>query len=180
MIRKHKKYSRPRKLYDKARIQDENLLKEKYGLKNKREIWKADAVIGRIRNQAKNLITKPEPEKEKFVEKLQKQGFKVESIADSLGLDKEDCLKRRLQTIVFAKKLASTAKQARQLITHKHVMIKNQTVSIPSYQVSLEEEPDVKLSIVLKLKEPSKKSKLEEIKEKIENPEEKIEKELKE
>jgi len=77
MIRKHKKYSRPRKLYDKVRISEENSLREKYGLKNKREIWKADAAIARIRNRAKLLITKPDEEKKSFIEKLQKQGFKV-------------------------------------------------------------------------------------------------------
>ena len=72
---------------------NENILKEKYGLKNKREIWKADAAIGRIRNLAKELITKPEEEKELFIKRLQKKGFSVESIADSLALDKENWLK---------------------------------------------------------------------------------------
>jgi small subunit ribosomal protein S4 len=182
MIRKHKKYSRPRKPFDKPRIEEENVLREKYGLKSKREIWKADAAIGRIRNRAKLLITKSEKEKEAFIEKLKKQGFKVESIADALGLNKEDSLKRRLQTILVFKKLATTPKQARQLIAHKHVSIANQIVSVPSYQVSLEEEPHVKLNIVLKLK-PEKKSKIEEIKEAVledEIQEEKDEEEQKE
>ena len=167
MIRKHKKYSRPRKSFDKARIEAENVLVEKYGLKNKKEIWKADAAIGRIRNQAKQLITKSEEEKAKFIEKLQSKGFKVEGIAGALGLDKEDYLKRRIQTIVFLKKLANTPKQARQLITHKHVQIGDQIVNIPSYQVFLEEEPHIKLNIVLKIKEPQKKGKLEKIKEAV-------------
>ena len=166
MIRKHKKYSRPRKPFDKPRIEEENVLREKYGLKNKREIWKADAAIGRIRNRAKLLITKSEKEKEAFIAKLQKQGYKVESIADALGLNKEDCLKRRLQTILVFKKLAATPKQARQMIAHKHVSIGDQIVSIPSYQVSLEEEPHVKSSLVLKIKQ-EKKSKIEEIKEAV-------------
>lgn len=179
MIRKHKKYSKPRKLYDKARIQEENVLRDKYGLKNKREIWKADAAISRIRNQAKKLITLKDEEKTKFVNKLQKQGFKVESISDALGLNKEDFLKRRLQTIIYTKKLALTAKQARQLIAHKHVLIENQVVSVPSYLVSLEEEPKVSLNIVLKTKDNGKKSKIEEIKEDIENDSEnKIEENL--
>ena len=49
-----------------------------------------------------------------------------------------------MQTIVSAKKLTNTPKQARQLIVHKHISIENQTVNIPSYQVSLEEEPEIK------------------------------------
>jgi len=94
-----------------------------------------------------------------------------------LALDKENWLKRRLQTIVFTKKLTTTPKQARQFVAHKHVKIGNKVVNIPSYQVSLEEEPLVKLSITLKTP-IQKKGKMEEIKEevidknKIQTPEE--------
>jgi len=166
--RNRKTYSRPRKPFDKPRIEEENVIRETYGLKNKREIWKADSAISRIRNLAKDLITKSDVEKNEFIERLQKKGFNVNSIADALALNKEDWLKRRLQTIVHAKKLTTTAKQARQLIAHKHVSIGDRIVNIPSYMVSLEEESLVKLNIVLKIKTP-KKSKEETIKEDIEN-----------
>ncbi|MBT4135691.1 30S ribosomal protein S4 [archaeon] len=162
MLRKRKKYSRPRKPFDKPRIEEENVLRERYGLKNKKEIWKADAAIGRLRNLAKELITASEEEKQAFVDRLNKKGFNVENIAGVLSLDKEDWLKRRLQTIVFANGLTSTPKQARQLIAHKHVSVGSQVVNIPSYMVSLEEEPDIKLKITLKVQTP-KKSKAEEI-----------------
>jgi small subunit ribosomal protein S4 len=165
MKKQNKKYSRPRKPFDKARIDEENVLKEEYGLKNKKEIWKAEAAIGRIRNLAKRLITKPEEEKNSFVKRLQKKGFNVNSIADALALKKEDWLKRRLQTIVFSKKLTNTPKQARQFVSHKHVSIGEQTINIPSYQVSLEQEPLVRLNIVLKTPKPI--SKIEKIKEKV-------------
>lgn len=174
MIRNKKKYSRPRKPFDKSRINEENALREKYGLKNKREIWKADAAIGRIRNLAKQLITKPEKEKQAFIERLQKKGFNVSAIADALSLNKEDWLKRRLQTIMHLKKLTTTPKQARQLIVHKHVSVGDRIVNIPSYMVSLEEEPSVKLNLALKIQEP-KKSKEEKIKQDIENEEQEIE-----
>lgn len=155
--RKRKKYSRPQKPFDKTRIQEENILKDKYGLKNKKEIWKADAAIGRIRNLAKQLITKSEEEKQAFVEKLKTKGFTVNNIADSLALDKEDWLKRRLQTLVFTKKLARTLKQARQLVAHKQVSIGNRIINIPSYQVRLEQESQIKLNIVLKMPKNLKK-----------------------
>jgi small subunit ribosomal protein S4 len=173
--RKRKVYSRPRKPFDKPRIEEENVLKEKYGLKNKREIWKADTAIARIRNLAKHLIIKSDEEKKAFIDKLKKKGFKIDSIPDSLALNKEDWLKRRLETIVAVKKLANTPKQARQFIVHKHVLIGDRIINIPSYQVSLEEEPLIRLNIVLKQKE-TKKSKLEEIKEEI-TTSEKIEEE---
>jgi len=174
MKKQKKKYSRPRRPFDKVRMEEESILKEKYGLKNKKEIWKADASIGRIRNLAKQLITKSDEEQKEFVGRLQKKGFKVESIADALALDKEDWLKRRLQTIVHSKKLTTTTKQARQFVTHKHVVVEKRIINIPSYQVSLEEEPNIKLNIVLKIPKP--KSKTKEIKkEALEKPKESLE-----
>ncbi len=151
--RKRKKYSKPRRLYDKVRIEEENVLIDKYGLKSKREIWKAEGAIVKIRRLAKKLITANEEEKKHFIEKLKKKGFKANNIADALLLTKEDWLKRRLQTILFKKGLANTAKQARQLVTHKHVSVGYRTVNIPSYQVTLEEEPLIKLNLTLKIPE---------------------------
>ncbi len=145
-----KKYSRPKRPFDKIRIEEENVIKEKYGLKNKKEIWKADAAIKKIRNQAKTLITKSDEEKELFVKKLQKKGFPVNNLAEVLGLDKTNWLKRRLQTIVFNKKLAKTMKQARQFITHKKILIEDKITNKPSYQVSLEKEPSIKLNLTLR------------------------------
>ena len=165
MKKQKKKYSRPQRPFDKTRINEENVLREKYGLKNKKEIWKADAAIRRIRNLAKKLITSNEDEKQNFIKKLNERGFNVEGIADALALNKEDLLKRRLQTVLLTRGLVSTPKQARQLITHKHVSIGDQIVNIPSYHVDLEEEPSVKLDIVLKVEKP--KSKEEKIKKEI-------------
>jgi len=164
--RKHKKYTRPRKLFDKARIEEENSLIKKYGLKSKREIWKADSAIGKIRRQAKLLLTKSAEEQEKFIGKLKKQGFNVKSIADILALDKEDYLKRRLQSIVVERKLASTAKQARQFIAHKHIAIDKKLVNIPSYIVPVDEENKIEL-ILSKKEKPEKKGSVEKIAEEI-------------
>ena len=151
-IRKKKKYNKPRKLYDKVRIEEENKLVEKYGLKNKREVWKAESAIDRIRNRAKKLITATLEEQEKLLEKLRKMGFKVEKIADVLALNKEDWLKRRLQTILTEKKLAKTPKEARQLIVHKHVLINDEVITVPSYIVKVDEEDKIKVNLKTKIK----------------------------
>ena len=45
MKRKHKTYSKPKRPFDKARIDEEAEIKKEFGLKNKKEIWKADAKI---------------------------------------------------------------------------------------------------------------------------------------
>lgn len=150
--RKHKIYKKPKRLYDKIRIEEENSLIKKYGLKSKREIWKADSAIGKIRRQAKLLLTRTAEEQNKFIEKLKKQGFQVEKIADILALDKEDYLKRRLQSVIVKKGLASTPKQARQFIVHKHIKINNKKVNIPSYLVPIDEESKIELILVKKNK----------------------------
>jgi ribosomal protein S4 len=64
MKRKHKTYSRPKRPFDKARIQEEVEIKKEFGLKNKKEIWKAEAKIKKIREKAKKLISVDEREKE--------------------------------------------------------------------------------------------------------------------
>jgi small subunit ribosomal protein S4 len=143
--RYHKKYSKPRKMYDKARIEEENDLVKTYGLKNKREIWKADAAIATLRNRAKALIGKDLEKQEKFIEKLKGMGFKAGSIADVLALNKEDYLKRRLQSVVFMRHIAKTPKQARQFVTHKKVVINKRVVNIPSYIVRTDEEESISL-----------------------------------
>lgn len=152
MLRKHKIYSRPRKMYDKVRIQEENELVKKYGLKSKREIWKADAAIDKIRRQAKKLITANQKEQGKLFAKLRRMGFKVDNISDILGLNKENWLKRRIQSLLFEKKIAKTPKEARQLIAHKHVAINGNIVNVPSYIVPVEEEDKIKIKTVREIK----------------------------
>ncbi|MBI2630478.1 30S ribosomal protein S4 [Candidatus Pacearchaeota archaeon] len=142
MIRKKKKYSRPRKAYDLKRIKEEDELVAKYGLKNKREIWKAEAAISRIRKRAKKLITAKTEEQEKLFNKLNSMGFKVAKIADILDLKKENWLKRRLQSIIVEKNLAKP-KEARQLIAHKHVSISGRIMNIPGYIVKVDEEEKI-------------------------------------
>src|SRR3989344_5664517 len=123
MKRKHKTYLRPKRPFEKTRILEEEKIKEEFGLKNKTEIWVAESKVKKIRERAKNsLNTGPEEQKALF-DRLKKLGFNVNSIADILSLDKRDYLRRRLQTILVTKKFASTPKRARQLITHKKVLV---------------------------------------------------------
>ena len=154
MIRKHKQCERPRKAFDIVRIKSENKIVTRYGLKNKKEIWKARAKLNRIRKRAKKLINADQGVQQEFVDKLNKLGFKIENVVDVLALTEEDILKRRLQSVLVEKKIATTHKGARQLITHKHTMIEGKIVNIPSYQVNTEEEKKIKLL------QKNKKSKL--------------------
>ena len=167
MKRKHKTYSRPKRPFNKERIGEEAKIKKEFGLKNKKEIWKAEARIKSIREKAKKLISANPEEQKVLFDKLKKIGLKVNSIADILSLDKRDYLMRRLQTVVVNKKLARTSKNARQLITHKKILVNSRVINAPSYIVPIELEDKISL------KEKKKKTK-EEVKQ--ENSEERIEK----
>jgi len=145
MKRKKKTYSHPKKPFDKLRIDGENAIRKQFGLKNKREIWKAEARVKQIRDVAKSLITATEAEKEKLFQRLQKQGINVTNLGDVLSLTKEDYMKRRLQSILVEKNMARTPKQARQLITHNKVLVNGVGVNSPSYVVSVEEENKISL-----------------------------------
>lgn len=143
--RKRSLFSRPKKPFDKKRIDDENVLIEKYGLKNKREIWKAISAVSKIRRRAKNLIGREEEKRIQFFEKLSKAGLKVTGLADALALTEKDILDRRLQTMVLKKGLSKTAKQARQLITHRQVLVNGGVVNSPSFNVTRELENKISL-----------------------------------
>ena len=143
MKRKHKAYSKPKRPFDKARIDEEVKIKEEYGLKNKTEIWKAESQIKAIREKAKRLISTEPKEQKALFERLKKKGFKADSIADVLSLDKKDYLNRRLQTIVFRKKLAASPKNARQMIVHKKILIAGRAVNSPSYIVPVDLEDKI-------------------------------------
>jgi small subunit ribosomal protein S4 len=152
--RKRKKYEKPRKMFDSVRIKEENVLVNAYGLKNKREIWKAKSVTSKIRKRAKSLISKSDEEINTFIEKLKQRGILVENISDVLALGEKDILERRLQTVLFKKKLANTPRQARQLITHKYVLVNGRVVNTPSFWVSRDLEGQIELK---PLKEKPKK-----------------------
>ena len=72
--------------------------------------------------------------------------------AEILSLTKEDYMKRRLQSIVVKKGYAKTHKQARQLITHKHITINGNSIDSPSHITTLKEEADMGANLVLALK----------------------------
>lgn len=159
MKRKHKKYSKPKRPFDKLRIDEETKIKKEFGLKNKREIWRADARINSIRAKAKKLISANPEEQKSFINRLKKIGLNIDSIAEVLSLDKKDYLKRRLQTVLADKKIAPGIKSSRQLITHKKVLVNGKIVDTPSYIVPVDLED--KISLKQKKKKPVKKKEME-------------------
>ncbi|MBU5682183.1 MAG: 30S ribosomal protein S4 [Candidatus Aenigmarchaeota archaeon] len=147
MRRLRRKYEKPLKRWDKARIEREKELMKKYGLRRKKEVWKAESIARKYRRIARKLIAKPDKDEErKILEKIRKYGFiDATKLDDLLNLTAEHILERRLQTIVYKKGLANTIKQARQLIVHGHIAIDNRKVKFPSYLVKKEEEDKISL-----------------------------------
>ncbi len=143
--RKRKMFSRPKKLFDRTRMDEENILVKRYGLKNKREIWKAKTAVSKLRRRAKGLIGKGDDEQRAFFDKLNKTGIGVTDISGVLALTEENVFERRLQTFVFKKKLATTVRGARQLIVHKNILVDGKIVNIPSFVVTLDLEGKISL-----------------------------------
>jgi len=142
-----KKYETPSHPWEKVRIEREAELIQKYGLKNKREIWRAETFLRKIRQQARNLRAaggqeQSEREERLLLKRLFRLGLLPENatLDDVLSLTIENVLSRRLQTVVYLKGLASTMKQARQFIVHKHISVNGRIVNVPSYMVKREEE----------------------------------------
>jgi small subunit ribosomal protein S4 len=142
-----KSWERPGHPWIKERLIREMELVGKYGLRNKKELWKAQTLLREFRRRAKALLSLP-PElrvvrEKELVSKLYRLGLlnsENAAVEDILALDVESVLERRLQTIVFKKGLASSIHHARQLITHGHIAIGIRRVTSPGYLVSRDEE----------------------------------------
>lgn len=142
-----KKYETPTHPWEAGRIEREREVILKYGLKNKKEVWKAETFLRRVRGQARRLFAREgeeqaEKEKDELLKRLAKLGvLPVEAkIDDVLALTLEDVLGRRLQTVVYLHGLANTPKHARQLIIHGHIAINGRKFRVPSYIVRKGEE----------------------------------------
>ena len=143
MKRQKKKYEKPLRPWDRTRIEAEKKLKQNYGLRRKKEIWRAQSILRNYRRQARNLAAKKDKEKEKIlIDKLVKIGLlnTGADLDDVLALNVENLLERRLQTLTFKKGIAKTSKQARQLIVHGHVTIDGKRVRWPGAIVPISEE----------------------------------------
>jgi small subunit ribosomal protein S4 len=152
--RKAKKtFHRPRMIWTAEQLNAELYVMGSYGLRNKRELWKAQTEVARIRNQARALLAlsaELRAEKERrLLNFLNRLGLAREgaTLDDILNLKVEDLLERRLQTIVMKRTGTNSPYYARQIVSHGHVSIGNRKVNIPSYIVKTEEEHQIMIHI---------------------------------
>jgi small subunit ribosomal protein S4 len=141
-----KKYDKPPHPWNAARIKEENEILQRYGLKNKKEIWKAETMVRRYRRDARHLLglstEQTVKERSELLEHLLRLGFldKTAQLEDVLDLSVDDVLKRRLQTMVHNKGFARSARQARLFVVHGHIALNNKKINSPSYLVKKGEE----------------------------------------
>lgn len=141
-----KKYKTPRQPFDKNRIETELQLIGKYGLRNMKEVWKHSTMIGNFRGNARHLLSLEEEDRivgeKELLGRLQRMGLlSTKATLDNvLGLEMEDILQRRLQTLVFKQGLACTPYHARQMIVHGHIAVNGQIAKSPSQIIDLDEE----------------------------------------
>ncbi|SIQ99168.1 SSU ribosomal protein S4P [Haladaptatus litoreus] len=142
-------YETPNHPFQGERIGEERGLMDRYGLKNKEELWRAQSELRSFRREARRLlgdITGDESaDGGEFLSRLKRIGVldDGDELGDVLLLEITDVLERRLQTVAYRKGLANTPQQARQFITHGHVTVDGRRVSIPSYKVEIVEEGSV-------------------------------------
>ena len=104
-----------------------------------------------------------EKQRAKFIYGVQERQFRTafKKAASKKGITGENLLimlEERLDNVVFRKGLATTRREARQLVVHSHFTVNGKKVNIPSYIV--------KAGDVIKVKEKSQSSpKFKEIKE---------------
>ncbi|HLD05911.1 MAG TPA: 30S ribosomal protein S4 [Candidatus Nanoarchaeia archaeon] len=147
--RNRKSYSGPSHPWQKARIEEEIALVKEYGLKNKKEVWRHVSALRGYAGRAKHLNAaagkQEEKERQDLLNTLRAIGLLQENgkLEDVLTLHIKNILDRRLQTVVYKKNLARSVGQARQFITHGHIVVGQRKQTTPSYIVRKGEEEQI-------------------------------------
>ena len=147
-----KDWNKPKRPFNFELKMEELKILGTFGLKTKRELWKARTELSRVRNQARSLLALRQEVREKeepiLIHSLSRIGLVEQNatLDDVLNLEINDLLSRRLQTVIMKKFYFKTPYQARQAISHGHILIGDRVVNIPSYVVKVDEEEQVKLT----------------------------------
>ena len=149
-------YDTPKHPWEASRMDEDRKVVQKYGLKNKRELWKAQSILRGFRRQARDLQARLRAGEEQAkretdgligrLTRLGVLGAGSPTLDDVLALSLEDVLNRRFEWVAFRKGLATTPNGARQLIVHGHLAIGDHRMTRPGYLVLSGEEPQIAYS----------------------------------
>lgn len=146
----------PRRPFEKERLDSELQLVGKYGLRNKREIWRVQLVLSKIRAAARELLTLEEKDPKRIFEgsallrRLTRLGLLDETrqaLDYVLSLKVQDFLERRLQTQVVKLGLAKSIHHSRVLIKQRHIRVGKQLVNVPSFMVRIDSQKHIDFSL---------------------------------
>ncbi|MCR5212929.1 MAG: 30S ribosomal protein S4 [Eubacterium sp.] len=90
-----------------------------------------------------------EKQKAKFIYGVQEKPFrnmykKAERMPGLVGTNLMQLLELRLDNVIFRLGYARTRREARQVVSHKHVLVNGKIVNIPSYRVSAGDVIEIK------------------------------------
>jgi small subunit ribosomal protein S4 len=144
-----KQYNTPSHPWNADRIKEDNRLINKYGLKNKKEVWKAESKVERYRRDARVLLgmdsEQSKKDGEQLLDHLVRLGIlspnaKLEEVLD---INVEDVLRRRLQSLVHKKGLSNTVKEARLFVVHGHITLNGRKIDAPGHLVVKADEDNI-------------------------------------
>jgi len=156
LITDGKTFKKPRRPFEKERLDSELKIVGEYGLRNKRELWRIQMVLSKLRKTARELLTLPDDDPKRIFDsnalmrRMYKYGFLDETqtkLDYVLALTAQDVLERRLQTLVFKLGLAKSIHHARVLIKQRHIRVGKQIVNVPSFLVRVDSQKHIDFSL---------------------------------
>merc|ERR1712066_139430 len=151
-----KTFRKPKRPFEKERLDAEMKVVGVYGLKNKREVWRVQYALAKIRTAARHLLTLDEKsdtrifQGDALLRKMMRLGLIAENekkLDYVLGLTTAKIMERRLQTKVFNLGLAKSIHHARVLIRQRHIRVGKQICNIPSFLVRLDSEKHIDFAL---------------------------------
>jgi len=151
-----KVFRKPKRPFEKDRLDAEMKIVGEYGLKNKREVWRVQYALARIRTAARTLLTLDEKSEtrmfqgEALLRRMTRMGLLLENekrLDYVLGLTTAKFMERRLQTKVFKLGLAKSIHHARVLIRQRHIRVGKQICDVPSFLVRVDSEKHVDFAL---------------------------------
>ncbi|CAE7640191.1 RPS9B [Symbiodinium microadriaticum] len=151
-----KTYRTVRRPFEKERLDQELKLCGEYGLRCKREIWRVQLLLSKVRKAARTLLTLDLKDPKRLFEtpplirRLKRYGLLTDeenSLDDILKLTTQRFMERRLQTKIFKQGLAKSIHHARVLIRQRHIRVGKQVVNVPSFIVRCDSEKHIDLAV---------------------------------